>query len=133
MRGSRRQKQTVWFTELTQDNSHMDPVCTWSKPVAKKLTVSNTLNLPVNTNAGVVLDYDRYFTCYAMSFDPKEGTRLYVDVEPELEADGSLKIDAETGDPTVMPDFYIRRKLKTKRGRVFRCEIRRIDDEDNRT
>lgn len=131
MRGSRRQQQTVWFTYRTEDNSHIDPVITYSKPVAKKLTVSNTLNLPVNTNAGVFLDYDKYFTCYDMTFQCSEGALLYIDKEPVLNQDGTLSVDKTTGVPTVRPDYYIRRILRTKRGRVFRCEIRRIDDEDN--
>lgn len=130
MRGSRRQQQVVWFTYRTEDNSHIDPVIVYSKPFKKRLTVSNTLNLPVNTTAGVFLDYDKYFTCYDMTFQLKEGALLYIDTEPQLETDGSLSV-GEDGVPVIRPDYYIRRILRTKRGRVFRCEIRRIDDEDN--
>ena len=65
---------------------------------------------------------------YDRTFKPIEGMQVWVDVEPELDDYGELILD-EDGNPTVMPDYTLKRLVDTKMGTVARYLIHKNGDE----
>ena len=128
MRNLQRQSQELWFSVETKVFVGIDDVSTYSKPEMHRFTVSPTGSNPDDFDVGIVPDYDRYITSFDRSFDPEEGTQVWVDVTPELNCDGSLKLDSN-GRPTVYPDYTIKRKVDTKMGNVARYLIHKNGDE----
>lgn len=123
-----RQTQELWFSVKTMGYDGIDEVSIYSKPEMHKFSVSATGSTPEDYAAGIVPDYDRYITSFDRSFDPIEGMQVWVDVTPERNSDGSLKL-TEDGEPTVMPDYTLRRKVDTKMGTVARYLIKKNGDE----
>jgi hypothetical protein len=54
--------------------------------------------------------------------------QCWVDVTPELNNDGTLKM-TNGGEPTVQPDYTLKRKVDTKMGTVARYLIKNNGDE----
>ena len=54
---------------------------------------------------------------------------MYVDKEPELDANGYLVLDEEN-EPTVKPDYLLHRIYQTKRGTISRCYLKQLAHED---
>lgn len=123
-----RQTQELYFSIKSMGFSGIDEVSTYSNPEMHKFSVSATGSTPEDYAAGIVPDYDRYITSFDRSFDPIEGMQVWVDVTPELEDDGSLSLDSD-GNPTVMPDYTLRRKVDTKMGTVARYLIKKNGNE----
>lgn len=123
-----RQTQALYFSVKSMGYSGIDEVSTYSKPEKHYFSVSATGSTPEDYAIGIVPDYDRYITSFDRSFDPIEGMQVWVDVTPELNNDGSLTLDSD-GNPTVMPDYTLRRKVDTKMGTVARYLIKRNGDE----
>lgn len=123
-----RQTQELYFSIKSMGFSGIDEVSTYSKPEMHKFSVSATGSTPEEYAAGIVPDYDRYITSFDRTFQPIEGMQVWVDVTPELEDDGSLTLD-EDGNPTVMPDYTLRRKVDTMMGNVARYLIKKNGDE----
>lgn len=128
MRCLQRQTQELWFSVKTMGYTGIDETSVWSKPEMHKFSVSSTGSTPEAYSAGIVPDYDRYITSFDRTFKPIEGTQVWVDVEPELNHDGTLKLD-ENGEPTVSPDYTLRRQVDTKMGTVARYLIKKNGDE----
>lgn len=128
MRCLQRQTQKLWFSVKTMGYTGIDETSVWSKPEMHKFSVSATGSTPESYSAGIVPDYDRYITSFDRTFKPIEGTQVWVDVEPELNNDGTLKLD-ENGEPTVSPDYTLRRQVDTKMGTVARYLIKKNGDE----
>ena len=128
MRCLQRQTQELWFSVKTMGYTGIDETSVWSKPEMHKFSVSSTGSTPESYSAGIVPDYDRYITSFDRTFKPIEGTQVWVDVEPELNADKTLKLD-ENGEPTVSPDYTLRRQVDTKMGTVARYLIKKNGDE----
>lgn len=128
MRCLQRQTQELWFSVKTMGYTGIDETSVWSKPEMHKFSVSATGSTPESYSAGIVPDYDRYITSFDRRFDPIEGTQVWVDVSPELNEDGSLKLD-EDGNPTVHPDYTLKRKVDTKMGTVARYLIKKNGNE----
>jgi len=124
MRSRLRDKQKMWFVTRTRDDSHIDAIITYSKPVMKRLAVSATAGPPIEIGSGLVRDYDREIVCYDMTFRPAEGTAVYIDRTPEIDAEGNLVLTAG-GDPTVLPVYVIVKIMKTEKGRVTRYGVRK--------
>lgn len=123
-----RQTQKLWFSVVTKQYSGIDDVSVYSKPEMHEFSVSATGSTPEQYASGIVPDYDRYITSFDRSFDPIEGTQVWVDVTPELDANGELVLD-EDGCPTVYPDYTLRRKVDTMMGTVARYLIKKNGDE----
>lgn len=123
-----RQTQALYFSVKSMGYSGIDEVSTYSKPEMHRFTVSATGSTPEDYAVGIVPDYDRYITSFDRTFQPIEGMQVWVDVEPELNKYGELVLD-EDGNPTVMPDYTLRRKVDTKMGTVARYLIKRNGDE----
>lgn len=128
MRNLIRQTQKLWFSVKTMGYVGIDEASIYSKPEMHRFSVSATGSTPEDYSVGIVPDYDRYITSFDRTFQPIEGMQVWVDVTPELESDGSLKM-TDDGDPTVPPDYTLKRKVDTKMGTVARYLIKKNGDE----
>ena len=128
MRSLIRQTQEIWFSVKSMGFTGIDETSTFSKPEMHRFTVSATGSTPEDYAAGIVPDYDRYITSFDRNFRPIEGMQCWVDVTPELNNDGTLKMTND-GEPTVQPDYTLKRKVDTKMGTVARYLIKKNGDE----
>lgn len=128
MRCLQRQTQEIWFSVKSMGYTGIDETSVYSNPEMHRFTVSATGSTPEDYAVGIVPDYDRYITSFDRSFQPIEGMQCWVDVTPEINDDGSLKM-TEDGEPTVQPDYTLRRKVDTKMGTVARYLIKKNGDE----
>lgn len=128
MRSLIRQTQEIWFSVKSMGFTGIDETSTFSKPEMHRFTVSATGSTPEDYAAGIVPDYDRYITSFDRNFQPIEGMQCWVDVTPELNNDGTLKMTND-GEPTVQPDYTLKRKVDTKMGTVARYLIKKNGDE----
>lgn len=129
MRSATRRKQDIWFVSRERDDSGIEPVYIYSKPILKRLSVSPTSGTPAEMNFGLLPTYDRYVISYDRNFKPEEGTYLYVDKTPELDADGNLVLN-ESGEPSVKPDYILKRIAYTLRGVVSRYGINKCTGDE---
>ena len=94
MRSNKRQQQKIWFSTISSENvSGIDTVPAYSAPEMYKMTVSDTSGTSEETSAGLIPNYDRYITQWKSrwnSFEPKEGMVCWIDVRPQLKANGEL-------------------------------------------
>lgn len=130
MRNATRRKQKIWFVSRGRDDSGIEPTCVYSKPIMKRYSVSPTSGTPTEMNFGLLPTYDRYIISYDRTYTPTEGTYLYVDRVPELNSDGTLVLDSETGEPTVKPDYILKRIAYTKKGVVTRFGINKCTGDE---
>lgn len=130
MRNSQRRKQDIWFVSRSRDDSGIEPSYLYGIPVKKRFSVSPTSGSPAEMNFGLLPTYDRYVISYDRNFSPKEGTYLYVDRTPEIDENGMLVLDAETGEPTVKPDYILKRIAYTLRGVVTRYGINKCTGDE---
>ena len=128
MRNLIRQTQELYFSVKTFQTVGIDEVSVYSKPEMHKFSVSASATTVEQYANGIVPDYERYITSFDRDFDPIEGTQVWVDVLPELDANGDLVLDRD-GNPTVMPDYTLRREVNTKMGTVARYLIKKNGDE----
>ena len=128
MRSLIRQTQEIWFSVKSMGFTGIDETSTFSMPEMHRFTVSATGSTPEDYAAGIVPDYDRYITSFDRTFRPIEGMQVWVDVEPELDDYGELILD-EDGNPTVMPDYTLKRLVDTKMGTVARYLIHKNGNE----
>lgn len=128
MRGLKRQKQTVYWSKVTETLDGIDTVPTYQKPEIHKFSVSSTAGTPEEISAGIVPDYDRYITSFDRNFKPEEGDVFWIDVAPKLDDDGSLILSDDI--PVVMPDYRLKKILDTQRGNIARYGISKIGAEN---
>ena len=128
MRCLLRQTQELWFSVKKMGFTGIDETSTFSKPQKYRFTVSATGSTPEDYAAGIVPDYDRYITSFDRTFNPIEGTQVWVDVTPELDENGYIKL-TDDGEPTVPPDYTLKRRVDTKMGNVARYLIKKNGDE----
>lgn len=130
MRSLERRKQNIWFVTRTKDDSNIEPSFIYSKPIKKRMSVSDTSGSPHHDYYGVLPTYDRYLISYEHGFKPAEGTLVYVDKTPEIDRDGELVL-TEFSEPTVMPDYVVDRLAWTKKGTKTRIGIKLLPDGDS--
>lgn len=123
-----RQTQELWFSVKAMGFTGIDETSTFSKPEMHRFTVSATGSTPEDYAAGIVPDYDRYITSFDRTFNPIEGMQVWVDVTPEFDENGYIKL-TEDGEPTVPPDYTLKRKVDTKMGNVARYLIKKNGNE----
>lgn len=126
-------RQDIYVTVKTETRRGIDRVKVYSKPKKYRLSVSATVGTPSVFSTGIVPDYDREITVYAgqfTGFDAPEGSLLYVDVAPDLDMNGYIKLD-DAGEPTVYPDYELVRKISTVRGKVSRYGIKKVSYGDH--
>lgn len=147
MRSYRKQIQGLWFCEFEETLVGMNTVKIFKKPEFHKYSVSATAGYIYGWGAGLSLQYDRYITSYkGDDYIPKEGTMVFVDVEPVFNEDGELEVDIEyltdvdgevildeDDEPvikkiiyTTPPDYMVEKILNTQRGDVARFGIKKV-------
>lgn len=129
MRGLVRQKQKVYWSRVSEKMDGLDRAKAYTKPVLYRFSVSATAGTPEEIAAGVVPDYDRYITSFNRDFQPQEADLFWIDRTPQISDDGSLVLN-EDGEPTVLPDYTLKRILDTQKGNIARYGISKVGNEN---
>lgn len=129
MRGLVRQKQKVYWSRITEKTKGLDRIKVYEKPVLYSFSVSSTAGTPEEIAAGIVPDYDRYITSFNRNFHPQEADIFWIDRIPQISEDGSL-ISNEDGEPTVLPDYILKKILDTQKGNIARYGISKRGNEN---
>lgn len=128
MRGLKRQKQSVYWSKITEEIRGIDTIEVYSKPQKLHFSVSATAGTPEEIAAGIVPDYDRYITSFDREFKPQEGNVFWIDTIPKLDGQGNLVLEDDI--PAVMPDYRLKKILDTQRGNIARYGISKIGAEN---
>lgn len=128
MRSRSRDRQKVWFVTVTEEKVGVDTVLKYGKLVMKKMSVSSGTGQPGQVSAGLVVDYDREITSYDKTLRGviREGDALYVDVEPQLNDDGTLTMGEDGYTPVTSPDYRISAIFSTQKGDVDVFGIKKV-------
>ena len=128
MRSRSRDRQKIWFVTVTEKKVGIDTVQEYGKPIMKKMAVSSGTGQPGQVSAGLVVDYDREITSYDKTLRGiiREGDALYVDVEPQLNDDGTLTMGDDGYTPVTPPDYRITNIFFTQKGKVDVYGIKRV-------
>ena len=120
MRSRGRDRQAIYFSTVTEKKVGIDTVQEYGEPIMKKMAVSSGTGQPGQVSAGLVVDYDREITSYDKSLRGviREGDAVFVDVEPQLNDDGTLTMDEDGYTPVTPPDYRISAIFKTQKGNV---------------
>lgn len=125
MRSLQKRKQDVWITKSTKSDASIEGRTTYSKPVKKRFTVSNTSGTPHELPVGVVAEYSRYIVNFDRDFELEEGMELFVDKEPLLNNVGELVVDIN-GNAYTKPDYVVSHIMDTSKGTIARYGIKKI-------
>ena len=128
MRSRGRDRQKIWFVTVTEKKVGIDTVQEYGKPIMRCLSVSSGTGQPGQVSAGLVVDYDREITSYDKSLRGviREGDAVFVDVEPQLNDDGTLTMGEDEYTPVTPPDYRISAIFSTKKGDVDVFGIKKI-------
>ena len=128
MRSPVRDRQKVWFSTITEKKVGIDTIQEYSNPIMRKLTVSAGTGAPTQISAGLVVDYDREITSYDKTLRGiiREGDALYVDIEPQLNDDGTLVMGEDGYTPVTPPDYRISAIFSTQKGSVDVFGIKKV-------
>ena len=128
MRSPVRDRQKVWFSTITEKKVGIDTVQEYGKPIMKKMAVSSGTGQPGQVSAGLVVDYDREITSYDKTLRGviREGDAVFVDVEPQLNDDGTLTMGDDGYTPVTPPDYRISAIFSTQKGDVDVFGIKRV-------
>ena len=129
MRSMLRDRQAIYFSIVTEKKVGIDTVQEYNDPVIeKKMAVSSGTGQPGQVSAGLVVDYDREITSYDKTLRGviREGDAVFVDVEPQLNDDGTLAMGDDGYTPVTPPDYRISAIFKTQKGNVDVYGIKKI-------
>ena len=129
MRSRGRDRQKVWFVTVNEKKVGIDTVLEYNDPVIeKKMSVSSGTGQPGQVSAGLVVDYDREITSYDKILRGviREGDAVFVDVEPQLNDDGTLTIGDDGYTPVTPPDYRISAIFSTQKGDVDVFGIKKV-------
>lgn len=128
MRSRVRDRQKVWFVTVTEKKVGIDTVQEYGKPIMKRLAVSSGTGQPGQVSAGLVVDYDREITSYDKTLRGviREGDAVFVDVEPQINEDGTLTMGEDGYTPVTSPDYRISAIFKTQKGDVDVFGIKKV-------
>lgn len=120
MRSMLRDRQAIYFSIVTEKKVGIDTVQEYGKPIMKKMSVSSGTGQPGQVSAGLVVDYDREITSYDKTLRGviREGDAVFVDVEPQLNDDGTLTMGDDGYTPITPPDYRISAIFSTQKGDV---------------
>ena len=123
-----RDRQAIYFSAVTEKKAGINTVQEYGKPIMKRLAVSSGTGQPGQVSAGLVVDYDREITSYDKSLRGviREGDAVFVDVEPQLNDDGTLTMGEDGYTPVTPPDYRISAIFSTKKGEVDVYGIKRV-------
>lgn len=125
MRIRHRDKQKVYVVSVTESQSGIDTVLTYSKPKAYKVNVSAiTRNAWQNRDVlwhgnGLEERYSRYILSFK-KLPWNEGDQIFVDVNPILDENGNLAYKADGVTPLSLPEYVITQCVYTAKDHVFR-------------
>ena len=128
MRSRGRDRQKIYFVAVTEKKSGINTIKEYGKPELKKMAVSSGAGQPGQVSAGLVVDYDREITSYDKTLRGviREGDALYVDVEPQLNEDGTLTMGEDGYTPITPPDYRISAIFSTQKGDVDVFGIKKV-------
>ena len=130
MRSRVRDRQKVWFVTVTEKKVGIDTVQEYGKPIMRRLSVSAGTGQPGQISAGIVVDYDREITSYDKTLRGviREGDAVFVDVEPQLNDDGTLTMGEDGYTPVTPPDYRISAIFYTQKGDVDVFGIKKVGE-----
>ena len=133
MRSRVRDRQKIYFVTVAEKKVGIDTVQEYGKPIMKKMAVSSGTNMPGQVSAGLVVDYDREITSYDKSLRGviREGDAVFVDVEPQLNDDGTLTMGEDGYTPVTPPDYRISAIFKTQKGSIDVYGIKKVGGNAN--
>ena len=129
MRSRGRDRQKIWFVTVTEKKVGIDTIYEYNDPVIeKKMAVSSGTGQPGQVSAGLVVDYDREITSYEKTLRGfiREGDAVFVDVEPQLNEDGTLTMGEDGYTPVTSPDYRISAIFSTQKGDVDVFGIKKV-------
>ena len=129
MRSRGRDRQKIYFVTVTEKKVGIDTIYEYNDPVIKKkMSVSSGTGQPGQVSAGLVVDYDREIISYDKSLRGviREGDAVFVDVEPQLNDDGTLTMGEDGYTPVTSPDYRISAIFSTQKGDVDVFGIKKI-------
>ena len=129
MRSMLRDRQAIYFSTVTEKKVGLDTVQEYNDPVIeKKMAVSSGTGQPGQVSAGLVVDYDREITSYDKTLRGviREGDAVFVDVEPQLNDDGTLTMGEDGYTPVTPPDYRISAIFSTQKGDVDVFGIKKV-------
>lgn len=128
MRSRGRDRQKIWFVTVTEKKVGIDTVQEYGKPIMRRLAVSSGTGQPGQVSAGIVVDYDREITSYDKTLRGviREGDAVFIDVEPQLNEDGTLTMGEDGYTPVTSPDYRISAIFSTQKGDVDVFGIKRV-------
>ena len=129
MRSRGRDRQKIYFVTVTEKKVGIDTVKEYGKPIMKKMAVSSGTNMPGQVSAGLVVDYDREVVAYkhdGLRGVIREGDAVFVDVEPQLNDDGTLTMGEDGYTPVTSPDYRISAIFSTQKGGVDVFGIKKV-------
>ena len=129
MRSRSRDRQKIYFVTVTEKKVGIDTVYEYNDPVIKKkMSVSSGTGQPGQVSAGLVVDYDREITSYDKTLRGviREGDAVFVDVEPQLNEDGTLTMGEDGYTPVTPPDYRISAIFSTQKGDVDVFGIKKV-------
>ena len=129
MRSRSRDRQKICFVTVTEKKVGIDTIYEYNDPVIKKkMSVSSGTGQPGQVSAGLVVDYDREITSYDKSLRGviREGDAVFIDVEPQLNEDGTLTMDEDGYTPVTPPDYRISAIFSTQKGDVDVYGIKKV-------
>lgn len=128
MRSMLRDRQAIYFSIVTEKKVGIDTVQEYGKPIMKKMAVSSGTGQPGQVSAGLVVDYDREITSYDKSLRGviREGDAVFIDVEPQLNEDGTLTMGEDGYTPVTQPDYRISAIFSTQKGKVDVYGIKKV-------
>ena len=133
MRSRLRDRQKIYFVTVAEKKVGIDTVQEYGKPIMRRLSVSSGTGQPGQVSAGLVVDYDREITSYDKTLRGviREGDAVFVDVEPQLNDDGTLTMGEDGYTPVTPPDYRISTIFSTKKGDVDVFGIKRVGGNAN--
>ena len=133
MRSRGKDRQKNWNVTETEKKVGIDTVQEYGKPIMKKMAVSSGAGQPGQVSAGLVVDYDREITSYDKTLRGviREGDAVFVDVEPQLNEDGTLTMGEDEYTPVTPPDYRISAIFSTQKGNVDVFGIKRVGGNTN--
>lgn len=128
MRSMLRDRQAIYFSTVTEKKVGIDTVQEYGKPIIKKMSVSSGTGQPGQISAGLVVDYDREITSYDKTLRGviREGDAVFVDVEPQINEDGTLTMGEDGYTPVTPPDYRISAIFSTQKGDVDVFGIKKV-------
>lgn len=128
MRSMLRDRQAIYFSIVTEKKVGVDTVQEYGKPIMRRLSVSAGTGQPGQVSAGLVVDYDREITSYDKTLRGviREGDAVFVDVEPQLNEDGTLTMGKDGYTPVTPPDYRISAIFSTQKGDVDVYGIKKV-------